>query len=193
MKKLSVLLISTIFASTAALVACADDSVHGHSHDSAEQHGHKKDDHDDHAHAENDKHARGDDDHHEHKKERHDEHDADHKHDDQGYEHGDDHGHAHHGGIVAMVDGVHHELVITNGKVSLYAEGLPVGDALKAVKVRMTLLRGTEKQEVEMRLAEGDEHRFDADLQLQPKDKVVVLIQTSEGKTRLARFDIPAK
>ena len=111
---------------------------------------------------------------------------------------GHDHAHddkPHHGGIVAVVDEVHHELVIAeDGKVSLYAEGLPEGDALKAVKVRLTILKGKEKQEADMALAEGDEHRFDAptEVKLVAGDKVVAMIQPADGKSRMAKFEIPA-
>ncbi len=120
--------------------------------------------------------------------------------DDHGHDHGD-HGHAHgdephHGGIVAIVDEIHHELVIAeDGKVSLYAEGLPEGDALKTVKVRLTILKGKEKQEADMALAEGDEHRFDApaEVKLVAGDKVVAMIQPADGKPRMAKFEIPAE
>jgi len=100
------------------------------------------------------------------------------------------------GGIVATVDDVHHELVIAeDGKVSLYAEGLPEGDALKAVKVRLTVLKGTEKQESDMTLVEGDEAHFAAaaEVKLVAGDKVVALIQPAEGKPRMAKFEIPAE
>ncbi len=112
---------------------------------------------------------------------------------------GHDHAHddqPHHGGIVATVDDVHHELVIAeDGKVSLYAEGLPEGDALKAVKVRLTVLKGTEKQESDMTLVEGDEAHFAAaaEVKLVAGDKVVALIQPAEGKPRMAKFEIPAE
>lgn len=103
---------------------------------------------------------------------------------------------AHHGGIVAMTEGhIHHELVIADdGKVSLYSEGLPEGDALKTVKVRLTVLRGKDKQEADMTLASDDAHRFDAaaDFKLQPDDKVVALIQPADGKPLMVKFDVPA-
>ena len=119
-------------------------------------------------------------------------------HDHADHDHADNHGHAHdnaphHGGIVAVVDHLHHELVITaDGKVSLYAEGLPTGDALKAVKVRLTILQGKEKQEADMVLAADDNHRFDATVKLVAGDKVVAMIQLADGKLRMARFEIPA-
>ncbi|WML90012.1 hypothetical protein RCF98_13675 [Thiothrix lacustris] len=116
------------------------------------------------------------------------------KHEQEGHDHAED-DKPHHGGIVADVDGIHHELVMAeDGKVSLYAEGLPEGDALSKVKVRLTILKGKDKQEAEMLLAEGDAHRFDAppDVKLAAGDKVVALIQPLDGKPRMAKFDIPA-
>ncbi len=111
------------------------------------------------------------------------------------------HGHlhdntSHHGGIVTVVNHIHHELVIADdGKVSLYAEGLPQGGALKTVKVRLTILKGKDKQEAEMAVVEGDEPRFDApaEVKLVAGDKVVALIQPLDGKLRMAKFEIPAK
>lgn len=110
----------------------------------------------------------------------------------------DDHAHtAEHGGMVAMTDDhIHHELVnAADGKVSLYAEGLPEGDALKAVKVRLTVLRGKDKQETELTLATDDAHRFDAaaDFKLNPGDKVVALVQLPDNTSRMVKFDLPAK
>lgn len=102
----------------------------------------------------------------------------------------------HHGGVVTLVDEIHHELVVSeDGKVSLYAEGLPEGDALKTVTVRLTVLRGADKQETELALAEDDHHRFDAaeDFTLEVGDKVVALIQAADMKARMVRFEIPVK
>lgn len=164
-------------------LAGSEKEGHSHDHDKTEvAHEHQaeeaKHEHDDHAH----------------------EGEAKHEHDDHGHEHGDDHGHAHgdephHGGIVAVVDGIHHELVMAeDGKVSLYAEGLPEGEALNNVKARLTVLKGADKQDADLTLAEGDEHRFEAgdDLKLAAGDKVVAVIQLPEGQPRMARFEIPA-
>lgn len=125
---------------------------------------------------------------------------AKHDHKDGEHDHaGHDHAHdatPHHGGIVALVDETHHELVIADGgKVSLYAEGLPEGDALKTVKVRLTILKGKDKQEADMALAEGEGHRFDApaEVKLVAGDKVVAMIQPADGKPRMAKFEIPAE
>lgn len=116
------------------------------------------------------------------------------KHEQEGHDHAHD-DKPHHGGIVAVVDEIHHELVTADdGKVSLYAEGLPQGDALKAVKVRLTVLKGKDKQEADLTLVEGDEPRFDApaEVKLVAGDKVVALIQPLDGKPRMAKFEMPA-
>ena len=146
-----------------------------------------------------DEHAKHDDhkgesaeDHAKHGHEGHDNKDGEHDH--AGHDHAHD-DQPHHGGIVAVVDEIHHELVMADdGKVSLYAEGLPQGDALKAVKVRLTVLKGKDKQEAELTLVEGDEPRFDApaEVKLVAGDKVVAMIQPAEGKPRMAKFEIPA-
>ena len=117
------------------------------------------------------------------------------KHEQEGHDHAHD-DKPHHGGIVAVVDEIHHELVTAeDGKVSLYIEGLPQGDALKAVKVRLTVLKGKDKQEVDLTLVEGDEPRFDApaEVKLVAGDKVVAMIQPAEGKPRMAKFEMPTE
>lgn len=117
------------------------------------------------------------------------------KHEQEGHDHAHD-DKPHHGGIVAVVDEIHHELVTAeDGKVSLYIEGLPQGDALKAVKVRLTVLKGKDKQEADLTLVEGDEPRFDApaEVKLVAGDKVVAMIQPAEGKPRMAKFEMPTE
>ena len=131
-------------------------------------------------------------DHAKHGHEGHDNKDGEHDH--AGHDHAHD-DQPHHGGIVAIVDEIHHELVMADdGKVSLYAEGLPQGDALKAVKVRLTVLKGKDKQEADLTLVEGDEPHFDAptEVKMVAGDKVVALIQPLDGKPRMAKFEIPA-
>ena len=132
-------------------------------------------------------------DHAKHGHEGHDNKDGEHDH--AGHDHAHD-DQPHHGGIVAVVDEIHHELVMADdGKVSLYAEGLPQGDALKAVKVRLTVLKGKDKQEADLTLVEGDEPHFDApvEVKLVAGDKVAALIQPLDGKPRMAKFEIPTE
>lgn len=125
------------------------------------------------------------------------------KHEGHAHEGHEDHGHRphtdepHHDGIVGVANDYHHELVIGDErKVSLYVEGLPkAGDALKLVTVRLMILQGKEKQELEMKLSEDDPHRFDATLTttLAANDKVVALIVLNDKDTRIVRFEIPTK
>lgn len=137
--------------------------------------------HDDHDHSKRD-HSEKDHDKHEHGKHDHGEHD-----------HGDGHHESHHGGIVGTADGLHHELVLTEaGKIIFYAEGLPEGDALKAVIVRLTILQGKEKQSLEMTLSKDDAHRFEVPISqpLKVGDKVVALINVDAKKMRMVRFEV---
>lgn len=171
MKLLPALLMS--FGLLASPVLLADEDKH-------DKHDHKSETAEEHA-----KHADEDHDHEDGSAKEH----AEHEH--EGHDHKD---HAsHHGGIVAMVDEIHHELVIAeDGKVSLYAEGMPVGDGLKKFKVRLIVLRGTDKHDTEMTLAKDDHHRFEAGegFKLEAGDKVVVVIKAAEVKPRMVRFEI---
>lgn len=114
------------------------------------------------------------------------------KHDHAGHDHAHDNK-PHHGGVVAVSDGFHHELVAADGKLALYAEGLPKGEELKAVKVRLTLLQGVNKRDINLSHSQDDSHRFEAtsDAKLNSGDKVVVLIRPAKGKPRLVKFEIP--
>jgi len=117
-----------------------------------------------------------------------------HSHDD--HDHGgNDHGHAHddkphHGGIVVVADGFHHELVAADGKLAIYIDGLPKGESRKAVTVRLTLLQGASKKDINLTLSKDDDHRFEAasDVKLAVGDKVVALIRPAKGKPRLVKF-----
>lgn len=106
-----------------------------------------------------------------------------------------EHGKPHHGGIVHEVDGVHHELVVSEEQVMLYAEDLPTGEALQTIQVRLTILQGTTKQDVDMQLDPEDQHRFVVEnaFQLVAGDKLVALIRAEGQKPRLARFEMPAE
>ncbi len=125
------------------------------------------------------------------------------KHEGHAHEGHEDYGHKphtdepHHGGIVGVANDYHHELVIGNaGNVLLYVEGLPKkADVLKRVIVRLIILQGKEKQELEMKLSEDDPHRFDGTLTttLVANDKVVALVVLNDKDTRIVRFEIPAK
>lgn len=118
------------------------------------------------------------------------------KHGDHGHHHDHDHGdhtESHHGGIVSTADGFHHELVLTEeGKIIFYAEGLPTDEELKKITVRLIILSGKEKQNLEMVLDEEDNHRFEVPItkSLTANDKVVAMINMGAKKTRMVRFEI---
>lgn len=131
----------------------------------------------------------------EHKQQAKDDKSAEH-HDDHGHHHDHDHGdhtESHHGGIVGVADGFHHELVLAEeGKIIFYAEGLPTDEELKKITVRLIILRGKEKQNLEMVLDKDDNHRFEVPITkpLTENDKVVAMISMGDKKTRMVRFEV---
>jgi hypothetical protein len=198
MKTVYPILLTSLLAITTTTWAEKSADTHNHENETAEEHAKHADEHEhkgetpeEHAkHADKDNHAE-----HGHEGETPEEH-AKHANEHEGHDHeGHEHGKPHHGGIVSEVDDIHHELVTEEGKLVLYAEGLPEGEALKAVKVRLSILQGKEKQDIDMALAEDDQHRFEADtdIQLVEGNKVVALIRIEGQKPRMARFEIPAK
>ena len=158
---------------------------------------HKHEAHDDHDHAteKNEK----------HEEHGHDEHNHDNKNSAQAdhADHDNHEGHehkakeSHHGGIVGIANNFHHELLLgEKGKVSLYVEGLPKSaNDLKLVTARLIILQGKERRELEMKLVEGDHHRFEGILEsaLTASDKVVALIVLDDKNTRMVRFEMPTK
>lgn len=185
-----ILLTSLLALTTTAVWAEKATDTHNHQDETAEEHAKHADEHK-HEGETPEEHAKHDDEH-DHEGETSEEHA---KHAD-GHDHkGHEHGKPHHGGIVSEVEEIHHELVIEEGKLVLYAEDLPEGDALKAVKVRLSILQSKEKQDIDMLLAEGDQHRFEvsSDIKLVEGNKVVALIQIEGQKPRMARFEIPAE
>lgn len=193
------LLLTSLLALTTTAVWAEKADTHNHQGETPEEHAKHDDDHDGHDHKGEtpEEHAKHDDDHdgHDHKGETPEER-AKHADEHEGHDHeGHEHGKPHHGGIVSEVEEIHHELVVEKGKLVFYAEGLPKGEALNTVKVRLSILQGKEKQNIDMALAEGDQHRFEANsaIKLAEGDKVVALIRIEGQKPRMARFEIPAK
>lgn len=185
-----ILLTSLLALTTMAVLAEKTADTHNHQDETTEEHAKHADEHK-HEGEIPEEHAKHDDQH-DHAGETSEKHA---KHAD-GHDHkGHEHGKPHHGGIVSEVEEIHHELVTEEGKLLLYVEGLPEGDALKTVKVRLSILQGKEKQDINMLLAEGDQHRFEAssDIKLAEGDKVVALIQIAGQNPRMARFEILAK
>jgi len=195
MKTVYPILLTSLLALTTTAVWAEKADTHNHQGETPEEHAKHDDDHDGHDHK-GETPEEHDDDHdgHDHKGETPEEH-AKHADDHEGHDHeGHEHGKPHHGGIVSEVEDIHHELVVEKGKLVFYAEGLPKGEALNTVKVRLSILQGKEKQNIDMALAEGDQHRFETNsaIKLAEGDKVVALIRIEGQKPRMARFEIPA-
>ncbi|URI07289.1 hypothetical protein MW290_01280 [Aquincola tertiaricarbonis] len=105
----------------------------------------------------------------------------------------DKHDHAHnhqplHGGVVVEVKDMDYELVAQPGSLQLYLRdhGKPV-DVAKA-SARLTLLTGSEKQDVELKPA-GDKLAASGSFKLGPGTKAVVVV-TVNGKPSTARFTL---
>ena len=106
---------------------------------------------------------------------------------------GDKHDHAHehkpmHGGVVVEVKDMDYELVAKPTVIQLYLRdhGKPA-DASKA-SARLTLLTGTEKQEVKLKQA-GDKLEATGSFKVGPGTKAVAVV-TVAGKPATARFTV---
>ena len=106
---------------------------------------------------------------------------------------GDKHDHAHehkplHGGVVVEVKDMDFELVANATAVKLYLRdhGKPA-DVSKAT-AKVTLLTGTEKQEVELKPA-GDKLEATGSFKVGPGTKAVAVV-TVAGKPATARFTL---
>lgn len=102
---------------------------------------------------------------------------------------GHDHAHQHkplHGGVVALLKDMDCELVATASTLRLYLRdhGKPL-DVSKS-RARLTLLSGTEKQEVELKPA-GDRLEASGTFRVGPATKVVAVLSV-DGKPATARF-----
>ena len=106
---------------------------------------------------------------------------------------GDKHDHAHehkplHGGVVVEVKDMDYELVAKATVIQLYLRdhGKPA-DVSKA-SAKVTLLTGTEKQEVELKPA-GDKLEATGSFKVGPGTKAVAVV-TVGGKPATARFTV---
>lgn len=106
---------------------------------------------------------------------------------------GEKHDHAHehkpmHGGVVVEVKDMDYELVAKPAAIQLYLRdhGKPA-DVSKAI-AKITLLTGTEKQEVELKPA-GDRLEATGSFKVGPGTKAVAVV-TVNGKPATARFTV---
>lgn len=102
-----------------------------------------------------------------------------------------DHAHEHkplHGGVVVEVKDVDYELVARPTTIQIHVRDHgKVADVSKA-KAKVTLLTGTEKQEVELKPA-GDKLEATGTFKVGPGTKAVAVV-TVNGKPATARFTI---
>lgn len=104
--------------------------------------------------------------------------------------HGDEHTHTPlHGGVVAEVKDMDYELVARPGVVQLYLRdhGKPA-DVAKA-SARLTLLAGTDKQDVELKPA-GDKLEATGSFKTAAGTKAVVVVRIDGKPASTARFTL---
>ena len=97
---------------------------------------------------------------------------------------------AQHGGVVSVVKDLNYELVATQGELALYVSdhGKPVD--LAGATGKLTLLSGTQKQEVALAPA-GNALRAKGDFRVVAGTKVLASVKTALGAASTARFTLP--
>jgi ABC-type Zn2+ transport system substrate-binding protein/surface adhesin len=122
----------------------------------------------------------------EHAKHAHESHDHDHD----GHDH--EHDKPKYGGIVAEAGGQHFELVINGETIALYAEDLPHDHDADAIKIRLTILQGKKRSQLELQASKTEEHRFESAItqQLKAGDKIVAMVRSPKSKPILVKFDV---
>ena len=93
-----------------------------------------------------------------------------------------------HGGVVAEVKDMDFELVAKPTAIQLYLRGHGKSPDLSKATAKVTLLSGTEKQEVELKPA-GDKLEATGSFKVGPGMKAVAVI-TVGGKPATARFTV---
>ena len=102
---------------------------------------------------------------------------------------GDKHDHKPlHGGVVVEVKDTDFELVAKPGTLQLYLRGHGKSPDLSKATAKVTLLTGTEKQEVELKPA-GDKLEATGSFKVGPGTKAVAVV-TIAGKPATVRFAI---
>ena len=102
---------------------------------------------------------------------------------------GDKHDHKPlHGGVVVEVKDTDFELVAKPGTIQLYLRGHGKSPDLSKATAKVTLLTGTEKQEVELKPA-GDKLEATGSFKVGPGTKAVAVV-TIAGKPATVRFAI---
>ena len=106
---------------------------------------------------------------------------------------GDKHGHAHehkplHGGVVVEVKDMDYELVAKPTTIQLFLRDHGKAADVSKASAKVTLLTGSEKQEVELKPA-GDKLEATGSFKVGPGTKAVAVV-TVAGKPATARFTL---
>jgi hypothetical protein len=104
------------------------------------------------------------------------------------------HGHAHdhkpmHGGVVVEVKDMDLELVAQPAAIRLYLRDHGKPTDVSQVSAKLTLLTGTEKQEVELKPA-GDKLEAVGNFKVGAGTKVVAVVTNAGKPPRIARFSL---
>lgn len=107
---------------------------------------------------------------------------------------GSDHGHAHehkplHGGVVVEVKDVDYELVAKPTTIQLHLRDHGKPADLSKASAKVTLLTGTEKQEVELKPA-GDKLEAAGSFKVGPGTKAVAVVMVPGKPAATARFTL---
>jgi hypothetical protein len=99
------------------------------------------------------------------------------------------------GGILAIAGGQHFELVVNADTLTLYADDLAHEDTGDATKIRLTILQGKKRSQIQLQPAKPDGRHFIGSFgqPLKPGDKVVALIRTQKAKPLMVKFAVPGK
>lgn len=103
-----------------------------------------------------------------------------------------DHAHAHepmHGGVVVEVKDIDYELVAKPAAIQLHLRDHGKATDVSKASAKLTLLSGTEKQEVELKPA-GDKLEAVGTFKVGPGTKAVVVVTVSGKPTSTARFTL---
>ena len=74
----------------------------------------------------------------------------------------------------------------------MYAEDLPHDHDADAIKIRLTILQGKKRSQLELQASKTEEHRFESAItqQLKAGDKIVAMVRSPKSKPILVKFDV---
>lgn len=94
-----------------------------------------------------------------------------------------------HGGVVAEAKDVEYELVVSPNKLQLYMRDHGKAVAVEGMSAKVTLLAGTEKQEVQLQPGEGKLEASGA-FKIVPSTKAVVMVSKAGKSVASVRFTL---